>query len=241
MIELIAALALLLSKWTDFAVALALLVVNAILSYQRVLTWIINKLSRTILKSGFVVIAFLATGKFVISALGMVLLVFMTDFVKIALATDRVRPSQTPESWNIGPLVRVGALLGMLMLLEALALLAFAWGRLGSSDGQMQTFSFQTLLFFALFSLVSIRERRAFWSSRPSLTLSIALLADACAGILIGIIGLGEMRPVPFTVTALIVTYTFVCGLLANEAIKVALIGGKGAARSIGNSAPTSA
>ena len=35
--------------------------------YQRVLTWIINKVSRTILKSGFVVIAFLATGKFVIS------------------------------------------------------------------------------------------------------------------------------------------------------------------------------
>src|SRR5678815_216237 len=64
------------------------LVVHGRATYQRVLTWIVNKISRTILKAGFVVGAFLATGRFVISALGMVLLVFMTDFVKITLATD---------------------------------------------------------------------------------------------------------------------------------------------------------
>ena len=77
--------------------------------YQRVLTWIVNKVSRTILKAGFVVIAFLVTGKFVISALVMLLLVFLTDFAHIALATDRVRASPKPETWNIGPLVRVAA------------------------------------------------------------------------------------------------------------------------------------
>jgi hypothetical protein len=47
--------------------------------------------SRTILKASFVAAAFLATGKFVVSALGMILLVFMTDFAKISLSTDRVR------------------------------------------------------------------------------------------------------------------------------------------------------
>jgi hypothetical protein len=43
------------------------------------------------------VVAFLVTGEFVVSALAIVLLVFMTDFVK-ALATDRVRSSQKPET-----------------------------------------------------------------------------------------------------------------------------------------------
>ena len=38
--------------------------------YQRVLTWIINKVSRTILKSAFVAIGFLVTGRLVMSALG---------------------------------------------------------------------------------------------------------------------------------------------------------------------------
>ena len=51
------------------------LVKNGRAIYQRVLTWIIDKVSRTILKSGFVMTAFLVTGKFVISALGMVLVV----------------------------------------------------------------------------------------------------------------------------------------------------------------------
>ncbi len=57
--------------------------------YQRMLTWIINKISRTILKAAFVAIAFVVTGKFVVSAFAMLLLVFMTDFAKIALATDQ--------------------------------------------------------------------------------------------------------------------------------------------------------
>ena len=57
--------------------------------YPRILTWIINKISRTILKASFVAIAHVVTGKFVVSAFAMLLLVFMTDFAKIALATDK--------------------------------------------------------------------------------------------------------------------------------------------------------
>ncbi|QYY32761.1 plasma-membrane proton-efflux P-type ATPase [Cupriavidus pinatubonensis] len=193
--------------------------------YQRVLTWIINKVSRTILKAGFVVVAFLATGRFAISALGMVLLVFMTDFVKIALATDRVHPSKRPETWNIGPLVRVAIALGFLMLVESLALLAFGWHRFGLADagGKLQTFTFQTLLFFALFSIVSVRERRAFWSSRPSRTLAIAIVADAALGLFIGIHGLAELRPLPLAISLVTFTYAGLLVLGPNDLLKTLL------------------
>jgi len=196
-------------------------------TYQRVLTWIINKVSRTILKAGFVVVAFLATGRFVISALGMVLLVFMTDFVKISLSTDRVTPSKRPETWNIGPLVTVAVVLGLIMLVEALGLLAFGWRRFGLdvNSGQLQAFSFLTLLFFALFSIVSIRERRAFWASRPGGVLALALAADACVGLAIATFGLGELRPLPAGQVAFIVAYALVCSLGPNDLLKAALIG----------------
>lgn len=198
------------------------LVRNGRAIYQRVLTWIINKVSSAILTSAFVVVAFLATGKFVISALGMVLLLFMTDFVKIALSTDRVHPSSNPETWNIGPLVGLAVLLGIAMLLEALVLLAVGWRAfdLGNHPGQLQTFTFQTMLFFALFSIVSIRERRAFWASRPSTILAVALVADALLGFLIGRIGLVELRPLPLTHTILVVGFALVSCLGINDAIK---------------------
>jgi len=194
--------------------------------YQRVLTWIVNKVSRTILKAGFVVVAFLATGRFVISALGMVLLVFMTDFVKIALATDRVHPSQEPETWNIAPLVRVAVMLGFVMLAEALALLAFGWYRfdLGHGHGTLQTFAFQTLLFFALFSIVSVRERRAFWASRPSKTLAVAIGLDAAVGILIGVLGLAELRPLPLATSLATFLYAGALVLGPNDLLKTLLI-----------------
>lgn len=195
--------------------------------YQRVLTWVVNKISRTILKAGFVVLAFLATGQFVISALGMVLLVFLTDFVKITLATDHVRPSQSPETWNIGPLVRVAVVLGLLMLVEALALLAYGWHRFGLADGggRLQTFTFQTLLFFALFSILSVRERRAFWASRPSLLLASAIFADAVVGIVIGMHGLAELRPLPIGQSLLIALAAGILVLGPNDLLKTFLTG----------------
>ena len=88
----------------------------------------------------------------------------------------------------------------------------------------MKTFAFQTLLFFALFSLVSIRERRAFWASLPSSLLAIALAADACAGMLIGVYGLAELKPLPLGHTMLILASALICSLGVNDFVKVALI-----------------
>jgi hypothetical protein len=64
-------------------------------------------------------------------------------------------------------------------------------------DARPPTFSFLTLLFFALFSIVSIRERRAFWTSQPSGLLIAALTANACVGAGIGLHGLVELAPLP--------------------------------------------
>ncbi len=191
-------------------------------TYQRVLTWIVNKISRSILKAGFVVIAFLVTGKFVISALVMLLLVCLTDVTHIALATDRVVPSRKPETWNIGPLVRVAVVVGIMTLVESLGLLAFAWHRLDlpAHAGLLQTFTFQIFLFFALTSLVSMRERRAFWRSRPSAALAASLGAAAVVGAIIGLHGVAELSALPLPVSAMVFGYAAVCSLGPNDLVK---------------------
>jgi H+-transporting ATPase len=199
--------------------------------YQRVLTWIINKVSRTILKAAFVAIVFLVTGRFAISPLGMLVLVFLTDFVKIALSTDRIEGSKRPETWNLTAPVTVGIVIGLLMLAEALAVLALGWRLfgLGANDAALQTFSFQLLFYFALFSIVSIRERRPFWSSRPSGVLTMALLFDAVAGTGLCMVGIPGLMPLGWNQTIMVLASATFCSLAINDVIKAALFKRAGA------------
>ena len=194
--------------------------------YQRILTWIINKISRTILKAAFVAIAFVVTGKFVVSAFAMLLLVFMTDFAKIALATDHVRPSKKPETWNIGAFVTVSVVLGVAMVVEALLLLYIGWTNFGiaSNDSTLYTFSFLTLLYFAAFSVISARERRWFWATMPSKTLVGALAADVLTGTVLTFVGLPGLMPLPWWQTLAIFVYAMVSCLVVNDAVKVVMI-----------------
>jgi H+-transporting ATPase len=194
--------------------------------YQRILTWVINKISRTILKAAFVAIAFIVTGKFVVSAFAMLLLVFLTDFAKIALATDHVRSSKKPETWNIGGFIAVSAVLGLAMVGETLLLLYVGWWRFGlaSHDDALYTFSFLTLLYFAVFSVVSARERQWFGATMPSKTLVVALAADALTGTVLTLVGIPGLTPLPLWQAFAIFCYAMVACLGLNDAIKVAMI-----------------
>ena len=194
--------------------------------YQRILTWIVNKVSRTILKAAFVAIAYVVTGRFVVSAFAMLLLTFMTDFAKIALATDNVRPSKKPETWNIGGFITVSVVLGVAMLTEALLLLWIGWSHfeLATNSNALYTFSFLTLLYMAVFSIVSARERRWFWATRPSKALVSALIADAVTGTLLTFVGLRGLMPLPWWQPLAIFVYAMFACLVINDAVKVAMI-----------------
>ena len=194
--------------------------------YQRILTWVINKISRTILKAAFVAIAFVVTGQFVVSAFAMLLLVFLTDFAKISLATDNVRPSKKPETWDIGGFITVSAVLGIAMVLETLFLLSTCWSRFGLADNHnaLHTFSFLLLLYFGVFSVVSARERRWFWSTLPSRTFLAAIAADAITGTVLTLVGLPGLSPLPWWQTLAVFLYALVSCLLLNDAIKVVMI-----------------
>jgi H+-transporting ATPase len=194
--------------------------------YQRILTWVINKISRTILKATFVAIAFVVTGQFVVSAFAMLLLVFLTDFAKISLSTDNVRPSKKPETWNIGGFIAVSAILGVVMVFETLLLLWICWSKFGlaGNHNSLHTFSFLLLLYFAVFSVVSARERRWFWSTMPSTTFLVAIAADAITGTVLTFVGLPGLSPLPWLQTLAVFLYAMISCLVLNDAIKVVMI-----------------
>ena len=80
------------------------------------------------------------------------------------------------------------------------------------------------LLYFAVFSVVSARERRWFWATMPSRTLLAALTLDALVGTILTRIGLPGLAPLPWQQTLLILGYAMVACLIVNDGVKVALI-----------------
>jgi hypothetical protein len=105
-------------------------------------------------------------------------------------------------------------------------LLAIGWRKfdLTANDEALHTFTFQTLFYFALFSIVSIRERRWFWASRPSGILALALLLDAVVGTVISTIGVPGLAALPWTQTLFVFSYALIFALLINDGLKVAMM-----------------
>jgi len=194
--------------------------------HERVTTWIINKISRTILKTCLIVFAFLIIGKYIISASVMILMMFMTDFIKISLSTDNVRWPKKPEIWDIKNLVKIATILGLLMVIEAFGLLyiGFKYFNIMMNDQALYTFSFEILLFFAIFSIFVVREREHFWNSMPSKTLLAAIIFDIIVAILISIFGIPILKPIPLNETIFVIIYSFIFSLLVNDQIKFILI-----------------
>jgi hypothetical protein len=84
--------------------------------------------------------------------------------------------------------------------------------------------SFLKLLYFAVFSIVSARERRWFWATRPSKTLMAALAAGALVGTALTFAGLPDLKSLPAWQMLAILVLAIVSCLLVNDAMKVTLI-----------------
>ncbi len=193
--------------------------------YQRVVTWVLNKITRTIEIVVFVSIAFLILGSYIVSAFDIVLTLFLIDFVTISLSTDNVRASRKPESWNITSLVKVAAVIGGLMIAES-----FLWLFLGmkylsvGTQVPMYSFSFGIILYFGIFTTFVTRERKHFYSSMPGKPLFLSLIADIFVVLAIETFGIPGVAAMPIWVTLLTLSFTAMLSFIVNDSIKSILL-----------------
>lgn len=191
--------------------------------HHRVLNWIVNKIVKTFQTVVFVCVAYLISSKFVVSALDVVLLLFIIDFVTISFSTDNVRWSKKPEVFNIKPLVNVSVIIGVLTVLESLFVLYLADRnyQIFSNAHMLHSFGFGILLFSNIFNVFVIRERGHFWESMPSKTLLISMITDAIVGVLMLSFGI-VVAKLPIELVVILIGYLVLVSIL-NDFIKVAL------------------
>jgi H+-transporting ATPase len=157
--------------------------------YQRMLTWVINKVTKVIQVIGLLTLGFFWFHDTVVSLLGMALLIFANDFVTMSLATDNVEYTTNPNKWNVRNITLASLVIGTLLVAEGAIALFIGHHYFHLEFDKLQTFIMLLLVFTSQFRVYIVRERRYFWSARPGRELVIATVAALIAFTLLGIYG----------------------------------------------------
>jgi len=153
--------------------------------YQRMLTYTLNKIIKTLEISLFLTLGVLLTHSLILTPLLMILILFTNDFATMSIATDHVSFSKRPERWNVRSLILTALPLAGLNLLLSLAVLVVGRTLIRLSPPQVQTLVFLTLVFSGQGMIYLVRERSHLWCSRPSLWL---LLSSVTAVVVVGLL-----------------------------------------------------
>jgi H+-transporting ATPase len=145
--------------------------------FQRMLTYTLNKIIKTIQVVIFLTVSFFVFRFFVTTPFDIILLIFANDFVTMSIATDNVRFSNNPEKWNIRSLLGSSLSLALLIVVESFIILIVGL-RMGLNNSEINTFIFDMLVFSGLFTVYMVRERGRVWSSMPGKWLLVATSAD---------------------------------------------------------------
>ena len=189
--------------------------------HQRMLTYTLNKVIKTLQVAIFLGLGFVVYGRFVTTPTLVVLLMLANDFPTMSLATDRVRSPRRPQRWRVRSLLLASLGLATPLVLLSFALWWFGTGALHLDLARMQTMVFVWLVASGQATIYLIREREHFWHSRPSVWLAVTSGVDIIVVFALAGTGLMMSRigPVPLGV----VLGTSVVYLLLVDALKGAI------------------
>lgn len=190
-------------------------------AFQRVLTFTLTTLVNkcvTLLVFGF---GLIVTGHAVLTPFLQALSMLTNDFVTMARAADRARPSPYPNSWRVRNLMLAAVPLGLFRLVYLLAILSLCWFTLRLPPQQMQTLTFVMLGFAGQGNVYVLREHGRLWRSRPAPIMALASLCDVTLMASFAAFGIA-MAPLPPWIIGILVGTTVIF-TLSMDSIKVAV------------------
>jgi H+-transporting ATPase len=150
------------------------------IAFQRILSYILNSVVK---KMGLVLIlavGLMMTGHAVLTPMLMVIILITGDFLVMALTTDSVRPSETPNAWKIGSVTVAGVILGTCFLAFCTGIMAVGKYGMGLGLDALRTLCVVAVVYAGQATLYAVRGRHHCWGLRPTtwmVAASVAILA----------------------------------------------------------------
>jgi H+-transporting ATPase len=197
--------------------------------HQRVCTWMLNKIVKTIQTNLYVILVYLLDGYFVLDSTHMVLLLFLVDFNTLALSTDTIRERdpdrksslKRPQAWHLNALVSVGCLVGSLCVLQTKLFFTYIIPKSNMNMIETQTHNLLMIYFLSSFAVLSVRERSWFYRSVASPWMFMSVLFNSVILVIMSLVGWPYfIAKTELTDIIKIILYSAFCVFSINDPIK---------------------
>jgi len=135
------------------------------ITFQRILTYTLNSLTKKIVQVLLLGIGLMMTGHAILTPMLMIIVMMVGDLLGLSLTTDNVQPSPLPNGWRIGQLTIAAIFMGISELAFCVGVLAIGYFRLGLGIAALQTLAFFTLVCGNQATTYAVRARGRIWSS----------------------------------------------------------------------------
>jgi H+-transporting ATPase len=135
------------------------------ITFQRILTYTLNSLTKKIVQVLLLCIGLMMTGHAILTPMLMIIVMMVGDLLGMSLTTDNVQPSPSPNSWHIGKLTIAAIFMGFSELAFCVGIVALGHFRLGLGIAALQTLAFFTLVCGNQATTYAVRARGRIWSS----------------------------------------------------------------------------
>jgi H+-transporting ATPase len=169
------------------------------ITFQRVLTYTINSVTKKIVQVLFLAMGLIITGRAILTPMLMVIIMITGDFLGMSLTTDNVKPSPMPSVWRVGNLTVAGVLMGLSELAFCVAVLVVGKFQLGFAIDTLRTLAFVVVVFGNQATTYTNRARRHLWATAPSGWLVLSSAVDLLIASTMANRGLA-MAPLPLVV-----------------------------------------
>jgi len=160
-------------------------------AFQRILSYTLNMITKKTVQALFLAEGLVLAHEAILTPYLMVLIMLTGDLLGMALTGDTVRESRRPNAWQIDRITAAGVAVGLGELAYCTVLLLLGLQHWGLSGATLQSLGFILIVFGNQATCYLNRDRRSWWSSRPSGWLLASTIADLALAALLAGAGLG--------------------------------------------------
>ncbi|MGH8094438.1 MAG: plasma-membrane proton-efflux P-type ATPase [Chthoniobacterales bacterium] len=187
--------------------------------FQRMNSYAIYRIAETIRLLLFMTLSILVFNFYPVTAAMLVLLALLNDGPILAIAYDRVRYQNAPESWDMPLVLSISSVLGVAGVIASFGLFYIAERIFHLDRSVIQTVMFLKLAVAGHLTIFVTRTRGPFWSIRPAPILLWSAVATKALATLAAVYGL-LMAPISWHWALLIWGYALVW-FVVNDWIKL--------------------